>query len=144
MVCGHILQCMFEEYAKDNQYACFDVHIIAVSASETQFNTVLTDGWTDKQTGGWFENWNAYETLLGGEPFPCSPEINRLVSLFPKNRKLFFLCSMFPNIAFVPCSTQNVTFVPCSPGINVISPVSQNPWKGLHYVDVIFSYMLTR
>ena len=26
VVCGHKLQCMFEEYAKDNQYACFDVH----------------------------------------------------------------------------------------------------------------------
>ena len=51
---------------------------------------------------------------------------------------------MFPNIAFVPCSTQNLTFVPCSPGINVISPVSKNPWEGLHYVDVIFSHnMLT-
>ena len=31
----------------------------AASASETPFNM------TDKQTGGWFENWNAYETLLG-------------------------------------------------------------------------------
>ena len=49
---------------------------------------------------------------------------------------------MFPNIAFVPCSTK-MTFVPYSPGINVISPVSQNPWEGLHYVDVIFSHMLT-
>ena len=48
---------------------------------------------------------------------------------------------MFPNFAFLPCSTQNVTFVPCSPGINVISPVSQNPWEGLHYVDVIFSHI---
>ena len=36
MVWGHTLQCMFEEYAKDNLNACFDVH--AVSASETQFN----------------------------------------------------------------------------------------------------------
>ena len=26
VVCDHKLQCMFEEYAKDNQYACFDVH----------------------------------------------------------------------------------------------------------------------
>ena len=26
MVWGDKLQCMFEEYAKDTQYACFDVH----------------------------------------------------------------------------------------------------------------------
>ena len=62
----------------------------AVSASD-----LLTEGWTDKQTGVWFENWNAYETLLGGLLFPCSPEINWLVSLFPKNLKLF---------SYVPCS----------------------------------------
>ena len=59
----------------------------------------------------------------------------------PKESKIVFLFSMFPSIAFVPCSTQNVTFVPCSPGINIISPVSQNPWMGLHYVDVIFSHI---
>ena len=26
MVWGHKLQCMFEEYAKENKYTCFDVH----------------------------------------------------------------------------------------------------------------------
>ena len=69
---------------------------------------MLTDGWTDKLTGGWFENWNAYETLLGGWPFHCPPNINRLVSLFPENRKLF-------------------SYVPCSP-ILPLYPVSLKIW----------------
>ena len=42
------------------------------------------------------------EALPGGYLFPCSPEINWLVPLFPKNRKFVFLSSLFPNIVFVP------------------------------------------
>ena len=38
----------------------------AASGSETIKYDVLTDGCSDKQTGGWFGNKNAYETLLGG------------------------------------------------------------------------------
>ena len=72
---------------------------------------------------------------------PLFPWNKQACFTVPKESKIVFLCSMFPNFAFVPCSTQNVTFVPCSPGINVISPVSQNPWEGLHYVDVIFSHI---
>ena len=37
-----------------------------------------------------------------GYLFPCSPEINLLVPLFPNNRKFVLLCSLFPNIVFVP------------------------------------------
>ena len=37
----------------------------------------------------------------GGVPVPLFPEINWLVPLLPKNRKLAFLCSLFPNIVFV-------------------------------------------
>ena len=59
----------------------------------------------------------------GGYLFPCSPEINWLVPLFPKNRKFVFLCSLFPNIVFVPCSPQNLTFFPCSPEINTLFPL---------------------
>ena len=72
---------------------------------------------------------------------PLFPWNKQACFTVPKESKIVFLCSMFPNFAFVPCSTQNVTFVPCSPGINAISPVSQNPWEGLHYVDVIFSHI---
>ena len=80
----------------------------------------------NRQTNWWMVWKTDYHNLLGGKPFHCCPEINRLVSLFYKNRKLF-LCSMLPNIAFVPCSTQNWTFVPCSPGINVIFPCFPKP-----------------
>ena len=49
----------------------------------------------------------------GGYLFPCSPEINSLVPLFPKNRKIAFLCSLFPNIVFVPLFPSK--FGLCSP-----------------------------
>ena len=38
----------------------------------------------------------------GGVPVPLFPERNWLVPLLPKNRKLAFLCSLYPNIVFVP------------------------------------------
>ena len=41
------------------------------------------------------------EVFPGGHLFPCSSEIWH-VPLFPKNRKFVFLCSLFPNIVFVP------------------------------------------
>ena len=43
----------------------------------------------------------------GGYMFPCPPEINWLVPLFPQNRKIVFLCSLFPNIVFVPLFPSN-------------------------------------
>ena len=49
----------------------------------------------------------------------CSLEIDWLVPLFPKNRKFVFLCSLFPNISFVPMFPWNKC------------PVHQNPWEGL-------------
>ena len=57
------------------------------------------------------------EALPGGYLFPCSPEINWLVPLFPKNRKFVFLCSLFPNIVFVPL------FASKFPEINALFPL---------------------
>ena len=71
----------------------------------------------------------------GGYLFPCSPEINWLVPLFPKNRKFVFLCSLFPNIVFVPLFPSE--FGLCSPEINTLfPPVPQNPWEGLREEQV--------
>ena len=39
---------------------------------------------------------------MRGIPVPLFPQINWLVPLLPKNRKLAFFCSLFPNIVFVP------------------------------------------
>ena len=39
-----------------------------------------------------------------GWDFPCSAEINWPVPQLPQNRKFVFLCSLFPNIVFVPAS----------------------------------------
>ena len=55
--------------------------------------------------------------------FPCSPVINWLVPLFPKNRKCVFLCSLFSNIVFVPLfpskfgldSPVPLKYMPCFP-----------------------------
>ena len=57
----------------------------------------------NRQTNWWMVWKTDYHNLLGGKPFHCCPEINRLVSLFFKNRKLFFmfhvtqycLCTLF-------------------------------------------------
>ena len=57
----------------------------------------------------------------GGYLFPCSPEINWLVPLFPKNRKFVFLCSLFPNIVFVPLKI--LPLFSCSPEINTLFPL---------------------
>ena len=58
---------------------------------------------------------NNTEALPGGRGylFPCSPEIDWLVPLFPKNREFVFLCSLFPNIVFVPIFFSK--FDICSP-----------------------------
>ena len=42
-VWGHKLQCMFEEYAKDNYCACFDVHSCQCFRDTIHYD-VLTDG----------------------------------------------------------------------------------------------------
>ena len=39
---------------------------------------------------------------MRGVPVPLFPEINWLVPLLPQNRKLAFLCFLFPNFVFVP------------------------------------------
>ena len=52
----------------------------------------------------WFALVNKRPSQGGGGRgylFPCSPEINWLVPLFPKNREVVLLCSLFPNIVFV-------------------------------------------
>ena len=58
-------------------------------------------------------------TLYRGPPrgylFHCSPEINWLVPLFPKNRKFVFLSSLFPNIVFVPLFPWNKYPFSCYP-----------------------------
>ena len=64
---------------------------------------------------------NDDEAIPGGYLFPCSPEINWLVPLFPKNRKFVFLCSLFPNIVFVPLFPSK--FGLCSPEINALFPL---------------------
>ena len=56
-----------------------------------------------------------------GVPFLVSPEINGLIPLFSKNKKLF---------SYVPCSPITSLFL-CSPEINALSPVPQNHWEGL-------------
>ena len=74
----------------------------------------------------------------GGYLFPCSPEINWLVPLFPKNRKFVFLCSLFPNIVFIPLFLSYLAFVPLSPWNKCpFSPVPQNPWEGLNKKIII-------
>ena len=59
-----------------------------------------------------------------GYLFPCSPEINWLVPLSPpppqkkKKKKISkncFLCSLLPNIFFVPQFPSNLAFVPLFP-----------------------------
>ena len=48
----------------------------------------------------------------GGHLFPCSPEINGLVPLFPKNRKFIFCVPCSPILSLCPCSPKNFAFVP--------------------------------
>ena len=92
-----------------------------------------------------FAGWRTTEALPGGYLFPCSHEINWLVPLFPKNRKFVFLCSLFPNIGFFNCSPQNLAFVPLFPWNKCpVSPVPQNPWKGLTTVFSIGTYIWFR
>ena len=43
MVWGLKLQCMFEGYAKDNNYACFDVHSCQFFRDTIKYD-MLTDG----------------------------------------------------------------------------------------------------
>ena len=64
----------------------------------------------------------------GGYLFPCSPEINWLVPLFPKNRKFCFL--MFPVPQYCLCSPVPLKILPlfpCSPEINTLFPCSPKP-----------------
>ena len=82
----------------------------------------------------------------------CSPEINWLVPLFPKNRKVVFLCSLFRNSVFVPLSPSK--FDLCSPEINTLFPLfPRTPWEGLthgrlssahkaHYPFVSYPHLL--
>ena len=63
------------------------------------------------------------EALPGGYLFPCSPEINWLVLLFPKNRKFVF---MFPVPQYCLCSPVPLEIwpmLPCSPEINALFPL---------------------
>ena len=61
----------------------------------------------------------------GGYLFPCTPEINWLVPLFPKNRKKkCFL--MFPVPQYCLCSPVPLKIwhlFPCSPEINTLFPL---------------------
>ena len=60
--------------------------------------------------------------------FPCSPEINWLVPLFPKNWKFVFLCSLSPILSLFPCSPQILAFVPLFPWNKCpFPPVPQSP-----------------
>ena len=66
----------------------------------------------------------------GGYLLPCSPEINWLVPLYPKNRKFVFLCPLFPNIVFVPLFPPKIwPLFPCSP--EIYTPFPKKPWEGL-------------
>ena len=68
----------------------------------------------------------------GGYLFPCSPEINWHVPLFPKIENLFSYVPCSPILSLFPCSPQNLAFVPLFPWNKCpVSPVPQNPWEGL-------------
>ena len=72
----------------------------------------------------------------GGVTVPLYPEINWLVPLFPKNRKFVFLCSLFPNIVFVPLFPSK--FDLCSPKINTLFPLfPQTPGRASLMLDSI-------
>ena len=60
----------------------------------------------------------------GGYLFPCSPEINWLVPMFPRNKKKMF--SMFPVPQYCLCSPVRLKIwplFPCSPEINALVPL---------------------
>ena len=95
----------------------------------------LHDETTFHMGGSWItgKRVHMYEAFPGGYLFPCSPEINWLVPLFPKNRKCAFLCSVFPNIVFVtPFPSKFGLCSPCSPEINGLFPCSPKPLGGPH------------
>ena len=89
-----------------------------------------------------YENYSTqlsdFEALPGGYLFPCSPEINWLVPLFPINQKIVFLCSLFPNIVFVPLFPSKCDL--CSPV--PLKQVPQNPWEGLIFVTPLTRILL--
>ena len=69
------------------------------------------------------------EALPGGYLFPCSPEINRFVPLFPKIKILISYVPSSPKMPLFLCSLHFKPLFLCSPEINAIVP--ENPWEGL-------------
>ena len=59
---------------------------------------------------------------------PCSPRKNGLVPLFPKNKILIFLCSLFSKIACVPLFPLFLGL--CSP-VPLKKKMPLFPWEGL-------------
>ena len=73
--------------------------------------------------------------------FPCSPEINWLVPLFPKNRKFCFLMFPVPQYCLLsPVPLKIWPLFPCSPKINTLFPCSPKPLGGSHILFELIDF----
>ena len=86
----------------------------------------LHDETTFHMGGSWItgKRVHMYEALPGGYLFPCSPEINWLVPLFPKNRKcVFFMFRVRQYCLCSPVPLKIWPLFPCSPEIKGLFPL---------------------
>ena len=82
----------------------------------------------------------------GGYPFPCSPEINRFVPLFPKIKIFISYVPCSPKLPLFPCSPHFKPLFSSSPEINALVPHDpRKPLGGPHltltmYLDFLSAF----